>query len=47
MYSNSFVFITVLIYKVTGCNEYEYNIDIKLIPFEIYLNLQKTTHLES
>ena len=37
MYSDSFILTTTLIYKNTGYNEYAYNFDIKLIPFETCL----------
>ena len=38
VYSDSFLLTTTLIYNCRlGCNEYAYNVDIKLIPFQISL----------
>ena len=44
-YSDSYVLTPTLIYKYEY-NEYEYNADIKLIPFEVCL-IHKPTHSDS
>ena len=41
----SLVLTTVFVIS-TGCSEYTYNVDVKLIPFKIYL-IQKSTHFDS
>ena len=43
MYSDAFILTTTLIYKHRLRVEYEYNVDIKLIPFAI-CSIYKPTH---